>query len=371
MKTIVCSILLVFFWVSATATHAGTSNNDEPVLVGAILPLSGEVAWMGSAMSDGIRMALAEGASKVMTVVFDDDQSVEKIPTISAANKLLNGGAKVLFVTAVNSGAAISSVVDKNSTLVLVLQDSNKTILKMSKNIFGFGFSNEKVGHDMAEFAVRNSVASRVAIVSARDEWSEVVADAFKERLIEKGGHVLVHEKVLLDDSDFRTLIARLKAKNVESVYFPLYKGSIVSFIKQAREGRLAAQLLTAEGLSEAEIKQLGEHAESIYLTNVWFDNPPFRQRYEKFTGKSSKDVNLGHVAIGYDAVKFIEKVIVLSKAKGITLHDALPSVEVNGELGATRFHEGRLSDRSQSIVVVKNGEFQLVSTLSNSDGVP
>jgi ABC-type branched-subunit amino acid transport system substrate-binding protein len=137
---------------------ASTASVPDKLQIGAILPLSGEIAWFGKACLIGMQMAIAEGAGDKLSFLVEDDLSVQKKATLAAAKKLIQSGSGALLITAVPSAAAISSFLERNPIPALVLMDSNKSILDMNENILGFGFSNEQVGRDMAEHLVRSPI---------------------------------------------------------------------------------------------------------------------------------------------------------------------------------------------------------------------
>lgn len=367
-RSIFIVVLAIFCCLTSTViADDGRENKDVKVKIGAILSLTGDIAWFGQAVQKGIQMALAEKGNSDIEVVYDDDMSLNKMAIVNGTRRLVDTqGANVLLVTAVNSAATLSSILQAMKISALVIWDSNKSIAKMSNYVFGFGFSNELAGEKMAEFAYSDKGSRRIAIIGAHDEWSEIINAAFKQKFISKGGEVVYEAQVVLTTTDFRTIVAKLKAAGADSVYFTVYMAAGLSFVKQAREQGFAGNFFTGDAFSENEIEQLGKAAEGIYVAQVWAENEEFRNKYRNFFKTEKIGSNVGYAALGYDAISFIADVLgnmgeKRGKLTAEELKAAFSTHSFNGVTGQTDFRKGRLSTKEETIVVVKDGKFVVV----------
>ncbi len=356
-------ILITVVTLAAIFNHNLRADSRSPYIlkVGAVIPLTGDIAWFGESVSIGMRLALKDGADQSIKLQLEDDQSNSKVATINSATKLVNDGASVLLVSSVNTAFATAAISEREKIPTFVLIDSNQSIPKINAYTYGFGFSNERVGRDIANFAIKKLGSKEVGIVSAHDEWSEIVSNVFNQEILNLGGKIKIHEKILLDDNDMRAVVLRLKKAAIDTVYFPLYKSSVVSFVKAIRAANLPIKLLTAEGLSEVEISELGKDANEIYLTNAWLEDPGFAQKVYSFSGKSPGTLNLAHVAIGYDIINFLAAAYIDHLLLKIPLKQAISKLNFSGVLGPINFSEQQISDRSQNILSVESGRFKLV----------
>ncbi len=217
---------------------------------------------------------------------------------------------EVILNSAVATIKAIAPILNQHEVPGIVVWDSNRAIDTLGEYVFGFGFSTEAAGEDMAEFAYHEKGARAVAVISAQDEWSEIISNAFIERFTKLGGTITLREKVAFEEKNFRTHILKLQEADSDAIYFPLYTQSIQSIVKQAREAGFAGSLLTGDVFGTSDVENLGKQAEGIIFTQVWLPDESFLQKYRKAYGSDSDPINLAFAGLGYDAVTLLEKVI-------------------------------------------------------------
>ena len=162
-----------------------------------------------------------------------------------------------------------------------------------------------------------------------------------------------------LDDTDFRSLAAKLRGAAPDAVYFPLYGASLISFAKQLKQAGYSGALLAAETMSDAEIRQLGDLAEGMYVTQAHLDDPAFEERYKSRFGLQKADLNLAHVALGYDVYEFLSA-CAEAAGQGASverLRQVIRTTTVTDSiLGVTGFNGRNAVERRQEIMVVRNG---------------
>ena len=118
---------------------------------------------------------------------------------------------------------------------------------------------------------------------------------------------------------------------------------------------------MTAEGMTNAEVKQLGKLADGMYVTSAYLEDPAFEQRYKSKFGLSRVELNLAHVALGHEIAKFFNAgVVELSKQGRDTsinnLRTVLSTIRVEGALGAISFEGRKTIARQQVILVARDG---------------
>ncbi len=147
----------------------------------------------------------------------------------------------------------------------------------------------------------------RVAIVFGHDEWSEIMSQAFGAAIKRCGAAFDVQDTIDLSDRDFRSLAARIAGVRHQGVYLPFYGSALTSLIKQLQQAGYAGTLLSAEAVTEVEVKQLGAISEGMYITSAYLFDDTFEKRYRDKLGLSHEKFNLAHVALGYELALFIE----------------------------------------------------------------
>jgi branched-chain amino acid transport system substrate-binding protein len=358
----------VSFFSCVILTNTSIAENSSPssAKIGAILPLTGDFAYVGAGIRQGIELALSEQPSSQIKVIFEDDLSLNRVATVNAARRLIDvEKVSVILNSAVNTVTALNTVLGSSKTLGFVVWDSNKTILELGSYVIGFGYANELAGEDMAAFAKNKLNITTVAIFSGHDEWSELVSKAFVSKFKSLGGSVSINESLALTTTDFRSLILKAKNKNIGALYLPLYPGPVISAVKQARELDFKGAILTADGFSAAEREQLGPDANGIYFTQSWVNDPEFSKAYRKHFKIETDAINMGFVALGHDIVKCLMQIKDSLDQKSLqftseNIKHILIGFECDGVMGKTKFQKNRLSTRGEPIIVVRNGQFQL-----------
>jgi branched-chain amino acid transport system substrate-binding protein len=80
----------------------------------------------------------------------------------------------------------------------------------------------------------------------------------------------VVHESITAGEQDYTALVSKLKAANVDVIYFGGYHPEAALIIKQAREQGLNAQLLSGDSLNTQEFATLaGPAGDGVMFTNA------------------------------------------------------------------------------------------------------
>jgi len=368
-KTILWVIVLIIVICLVWWGVSKKPVEEKVFKIGAILPLTGEIAMVGVSIQQGIEIAVQDinkaGGIKgrQIKVVFENDEYDNK-KTVTASQKLINvDKIDIGIVSFVHGAKAVMPIFEQNKIPLIVAWDSTNELEK-GDYIFSTGFSTELSGKRMANYAYNKLNLRKVAIVLHQDEWSEVIAPAFKEEFQELGGEVLLEEKVVVGESDFRTIISKIKTKGADVVYLPLVPMNTDMFLKQAKELGLEAQILSGDALISDIIIAAGEAAEGVYFTSIYVeDNEISRDLDKKYREEYGEEAPaLSMVAFGYDAMLVIKSAV--EKAEETTpegIKDALYFVDIIGTGGQIKIEVNGLSERIEKVFRVQNGEGVLV----------
>lgn len=341
--------------------------SEEPILkIGAILPLSGSLAYAGDALQKGMQLALDQPEASDIRLIFQDDQTVNRKAAVEAANKLIGiDGVSIILNSVVSTAWPLVPIIEKQKIPALVIWDCSDSIGKANPYLFGSGFSTERAGSDLARFAREKLSLPSVSIIEAHDEWSEIIAESFRLTFEELGGKVLNIEKVSIDATEMRAEIARSVANQTPAIYVPLYGPSLITFIKQARAGGFNGTILSADGFSASELEIVKNVIGKIYSSNSWFENKLLSEKFRAKFKSEVNAINMGFVAIGYDSIRHLVELKARLKMKNLDLTPAsvlteLDKFKYEGLMGVTDFSEARASCKLQRILTVKDGVITL-----------
>lgn len=286
----------------------GTGEEVESGMkVGVILPLTGEFGEFGMEMKRGIELAWSGSSSdNTSSVIFEDNQFLPAA-TASAAKKLIEiDKVDALLVFSIDDIKPIADYVNEKHIPTLVIWDDNQFTSTVGDYVFSNGYSTEKAGEAMANFATQELKLQRIAVVRHSDPWAEIIYPAYKSSLVAQGGEILFEEIVEVGTADFRTILLKIKSLDSQAIYFPLLPPDNYRFVKQAREvlGRKAV-LLTGDAFTPDAIEAAGPAAEGVYLTNLPQRNDEaLKTKY--FQAYNMDMVLPDAVWMGYDATRVL-----------------------------------------------------------------
>jgi len=329
-----------------------TQTKKEPAVIkiGAILPLTGDFASFGEEIKKGMEIAREEYDNRTglsFNIIYEDDQSLSPVSSVNAANKLIQmDKVHVGMTMLVEESRPIAPIFNKNKIPLIVLWDSNKFIKDAGEYIFSNGFSTEKAGEIMAQFAYSKLGLKRVALIKHVDPWAEIISDSFEASFKKLGGSIEYKDALQPTETDYKTVIAKIKKKDVDGVYFALVPPNSALFLIQAKELGLKSRLLTGDALIQDVINAAGRSVEGTYFTNIFTEPAKASLLSEKYKNKYKKDpLDVTLVSFGYDGVmKVVEAV---KKSPNKSIWESLISI----------FGKERSADREEKIYQIIEGK--------------
>jgi len=324
-------------------------KSQKQVKIGALLPLSGDYAFWGDAMRRGIDMAIDEAKKEGvdLKVVYEDDQDLRPAKIVTAAKKLLEVDKIDVGVTMIIEEIRPSAPLfnDKKVPL-LAVWDDNKFIRESGEYIYTNGFSTEKAGEQMAEYAYNTLGLKRVAMVLHLEPWGEVISKSFTDKFKELGGEVVYSESFQRDVTDYKTTIAKIKQLKADGVYMALVPMTSVQFITQAKELGLNSVLMTGDTLFQDVIDATGNAAENIYFTNIYPSSKDYltKKHQDKY---GSDPVNLDAISLGYDGTMKIAEAVKNARSSGKSIKEEMDNI----------FGQSRAANKEEKLFKVVSGQ--------------
>lgn len=264
----------------------------SPFRIGVILPLSGPIAELGSAVRDGILLAGmndpggAAGAEDKLELHFEDDQ-FDPAKSVAAARKLLSTASPQAFIV-VGSGSslAVAPVIEQAKIPMMSLSIS-QDVTKGRAYVFRHYLSPDTEGSILAAEAERRKY-KKLAIVTTQNEAMLSTREAF---LRFNKIPTLITEEILPAERDVRAIATRIRQASPDAVLLCLMtpQGGIVA--KALREQGYGGAFFSAHPIEIDPELQKPERvlAGSWFVSNDLAAEKPFVQRYEAAFGKHPK----------------------------------------------------------------------------------
>jgi hypothetical protein len=142
-----------------------------------------------------------------------------------------------------------------------------------------------------------------------------------------------------------------------------MFGAGLTSVLKQIKDLRFNAEIITVDSLGEEELKDAGPAAEGIYVSQIALRDEAFAERLEKlFPGTSNSEVFVGYSALGYDGARYLIGQLEAVRGKSDLSAEEKLAVFKNqtfaGTLGTTRISSEGIADRTIPILKIKRGKF-------------
>jgi len=237
---------------------------DDPIKLGVLQVLSGDVQLFGRDNVRSIELALDDRGGKLLGHPIDlktEDSLCSKEGGATAASKMVADPQIVGIIGPTCSGAAASAMeVMSEAGLVMISGSSSAPSLTSVGGERGSdwqpGFlrtaqNDALVGRAAATYAFEQLGVTRAATIDDGDPYTRGLADTFKRAFTELGEQVVLATAVNKGDTDMRPVLTSVAAAGPpEFLYYPVFTAECAFLTKQAKEvsGLENTQLAAADG---------------------------------------------------------------------------------------------------------------------------
>jgi branched-chain amino acid transport system substrate-binding protein len=188
----------------------------------------------------------------------------------------------------------------------------------------------------LAEVAISNLGAKRLAILNLNTDFGKAVADNIANAAKARGVEIVAREAYLPTDKDFKTILTKVKEATPDVIALGSYYTDAALIARQARELDIRAQLIASSSIHSPALFTLGGTAVNglITLSVFNFASPSplltqFTKKYEARYKESEPDT---FAAQAYDALRIISDAASRAIKQG-----ALTRASLREELAATK----------------------------------
>lgn len=345
-------------------------EETKEIEIGAILPLTGDAAVYGEEMKRGIELGLEEinqagGINgKEVKVIYDDDQGLPSIAVNSFQKLIIQDKVEAVIGGAMSSTAmSMAPMAEKNKVVLISPAASTPTLTTIGDFIFRVWPSDTFEASEIAKLAYGKIDLHKISIVYVNNDYGRGAAEIFKSKLENLGGMVPLMEGYEFGNTDFRTILTKVKETRSTGLYIPGYQKELIHILRQAKEMGLKVQFLGGVGFNDPEILNLaGDAAEGTIFTTPYYDaksSDPIVQRFvNKFLEKYAKEPGI-FAAHSYDALKILIEAIKKGGVKGTDIQKALLGIEsYPGVTGTITFDKNGDVLKPLRFYIVKGGNF-------------
>lgn len=302
---------------SAAPAESGDSASGGPILLGTISPNTGNLAAYGTAIMNGVNLAVEEinaagGMLGSQIQVINADDQGDPTECMNAFNSLVSQGVGLIIGSVTSS--CTSAITDSANEEEVVLTSPSSTadsITTEDDYVFRACYADSFQGAIAAAYAKQAGYAKVGVVYCAADTYSKGLYDSFSAACEKYGVEVAAVESTAsMDVQDYTNQFASMVNAGVELVYAPYYYDVIGPYlVTQARAAGYTGIIMGADGYDGAP-SYVVEGADltafnGVYWTNHYdpADESALVQNFVKAFQDKYGEIPMAMSALAYDCV--------------------------------------------------------------------
>jgi branched-chain amino acid transport system substrate-binding protein len=392
--TLMAGVALVSGMAPSAAQLARAQDVPPYIVIGINLPFTGADAADAANIRDGALMAIEEinakggiaGLIPIQPLIKDDGTVAagQYDPAQAATNtKQFVADDTVMAVVGPQmsgSGKAMAPIASAADLMLITPSSTNPDITDPNfasqyrpggrAVYFRTVTTDAFQGPYMANYAAETLGVKTVYILDDTGAYGEGIANSFEGQARAKGLNVLGHDKLNPKESDYTTILTKIKGMNPDALYYGGVQQAGAKLAKQAYDVMPNIIKMGGDGMYSASFPQdVGFAADNWYATIAapdTIDEPQAQDwvaKYKSKYGASPQDYAL----TAYDAVLVIEDTVarLLNDGMPITrsnVRDYAQQTNLPTLQGVISFDEnGDLKDKIISVFQIKDGLYKYV----------
>ena len=345
-------------------------GEGEPVRFGVSGPFSGNAAEYGRIWTQGFDLALEEinGAGglqgRLVELQLEDSQADPK-QSLPIAQKFVNDDSILAELGDFASPAsmAASPIYERGKLVQFGFTNSHPDFTKGGEYMFSPSISQLQDATYLAGLAVERA-GKKQAVLYRNTDWGKVSSEIYVETLEELGGEAVLLDSYLEDEKDFKSLLAKVRDAEPESLTLISYYTDGALIVQQAKDVGIEVPIVAIGSCYSPQFIELGgDAAEGVLLATSFFPTDP-RPEVQTFVSayKAKYDETPDLFAAGaYDAVKIIAWAAEQGDFTREGIREALDSgTDIPSVIhGPFTFNDERRVDNIEEVAIkVENGTF-------------
>jgi branched-chain amino acid transport system substrate-binding protein len=384
MKNGILVLLFGMVGLCLFAIPPAFAQEKQPIIIGAVQPLTGPVSIDGLSVVDGIKIGMerinAGGGvlGRPIEVIVEDGKG-DPVESVNAVEKLIRRDKVPAIIGCWASSATLAAMpIVKRNQVPLLVETSTAPMITDQKNewVFRFTSHNDIDGALMEKYLVPKLGFKKAAYMAVNNDWGRSMAAAISKIMEKTGGKVLFVEYFSPAETNYTSILTRIKSFEVDTLFITTSIQSVAIILKQFHElGMRINCFVTSAIPAEKVIDIAGKEAtEGVYFFNRYVAYAPPKQKEEenKSLIEAYQKIHPGkvpdmYVAFGYDAVYVMADAIKRAgKPESVKIREALEKTDFFGLTGQVKFDANHHSQPRVSVSRVSGGVPKIVYQLKD-----
>ena len=243
--------------VSAEPAGDETDAEGASFMIGGVGPLTGDNAIYGTAVMNGVQIAVDEinAAGGIngyqIEYRFEDDVS-DGESSVNAYNTLMDWGMQLLVGPVTTSPCvAVGAEAYADRVFALTPSASSTTVIEGKDNMFQMCFTDPNQGSGAATYMGSNMAGSKVAIIYRNDDaYSQGIRDTFVAEAANQDLEIVYEGTFTADtQADFSVQLTAAQSAGADVVFLPIYYQPASVILSQANAMGYAPTFFGVDGM--------------------------------------------------------------------------------------------------------------------------
>jgi branched-chain amino acid transport system substrate-binding protein len=244
--------------LAAAASVVTVTAAQADIVIAAVGPITGQVAFLGEQQMHGAEVAVADlnargGVLGERVRLLRVDDACDPEQAVAAAQMVVAEGV-ALVVGHLCSGASIpaSKIYEAANILMISPASTNPALTdEGGPNVFRVIGRDDKQARVAGDYLAERWGDRRIAVLHDGQAYGEGLAEATAERLREHGVEAALYRAITPGQVDYSELVAEMQTAGIDIVYFGGYAPEAGLILRQARDaGDEDLQLVSGDALS-------------------------------------------------------------------------------------------------------------------------
>jgi branched-chain amino acid transport system substrate-binding protein len=346
----------------------GDNTSLEIIKIGSVMPVTGVIAPYGQSSIDAINLAFEEInaaggvlGGKHLKLINKDNQSTAQ-ETATAFQWLIESEKVVAIIGPVVSSHSLmgAPIAQEAGIPTISTFSGDPAVTLVGDYIFRACYTDPFQGQIMARFVLKElGLTTAAVIVEQESDYARGLAESFKDYFEAGGGTVVWEEEFSNIETDFGSILTRVKDAKPQFIYIPSYYDTVGHILKQAKDMEVNALFGGGDGWDFPELFDLaGDAADGSFFTRHYspdVDTPEVQAFLAAYQNKYNRIPNTA-AALAYDAAYMLAQAVDnAGSLDGQAIRDAMAAIIFTGVSGTITFDENRNPIKDGIVIGIKN----------------
>ncbi|MBU1138678.1 MAG: branched-chain amino acid ABC transporter substrate-binding protein [Proteobacteria bacterium] len=295
----------------------------EPVKIGVLQAVTGEVAPLGQAQIRGLELALDKRNRKILAhpvALQVEDTGCRAEGGANAALKIIaDPQTAAIFGTTCSGAAATASKAMSDAGLTMISGNNSAPFLtaiagnpgpSWQEGFFRTAPNEENAGKAAAGYAYEQLGLRRAATINDNDIYTKGLTESFKKSFVELGGRIVLDTAINKGDSEMDPVLTAVVNSRAELLFFPLFQPEANYILLQARKIPALDKILLISGgalIEKTFLEAVGEAAKGMcFVGPTQPSGPAAEQLTRAYTAKYKEEPTVSYFLSAYDAADLL-----------------------------------------------------------------